>query len=120
MREFLAELDRSGELAHVTKEVSARYEIAAVASKLDGKPVLFEKVGGSDYRVVTGICGSREMLARALGTSPSTLLPHILQAIEEPKPFRTVEGAPCQEVVEPAVELRRVPVHTHSEKAGGP
>lgn len=121
MRDFLAELDDTGELAHVNKEVSTVFEIAAVASRLDGKPLFFEKVRESkDYRVATGVCGTRDMLARALQVDPSTLLPRILDAVENPKPFRIVDSAPCQEVVEHEVDLHRIPVLTHYEKDGGP
>src|SRR5271157_2439365 len=121
MRDFLKELDETGDLAHVRRKVSAVYEIAAVASKLDGKPVLFEQVGESnDYRVAAGVCGTRGLLARALGVSPDLLLSRVLESIENPRPFRIVDKAPCQEVVEGEVDLRRIPVLTHSERDGGP
>ena len=120
MREFLAELDRAGELVHVKREVSPAYEIAAVTRKLGGRPVLFEKVKGSGYRVASGVCGSRAMLARAIGVGQDELLTRIIESIEDPKPFRTVDEAPCQEVVEDEVDLRKVPILTHCEKDGGP
>ena len=121
MRDFLSELDRTRELAHVRREVSTRYEIPAVASKLDGKPLLFEKVRESaDYRVVAGVCSSREILARAIGVEQGRLLPKILDSIENPKPFGTVKDAPCQEVVEEQVDLGRIPILTQCEKDGGP
>ena len=120
MREFLSELDGTGELAHVSREVSPVYEIAAVTKKLGARPVLFEKVAGTGYRVASGICGSRGTLARALGISKDALLPKVIGAIEDPEPFRTVNEAPCQEVVEGDVDLRRIPILTHCEKDGGP
>ena len=120
MRGFLAGLDEARELIHVKREVSPQYEMAAVASRLDGKPVLFEKVRGSGYRVATGVCGTREMLAGALGIPTSALLPRILDAIENPRPFGVRDDGPCQEVAEPEVDLRRIPVLTHCEKDGGP
>ena len=121
MRGFLEELDKAGELTHVKREVSTSYELAAVASKLDGRPVLFEKIRESrDYRVASGVCGTREALARSMGADPSALLPLILKAIEEPKEFRVVEGAPCHEVVEKEVDLYKIPILTHCEKDGGP
>ncbi len=121
MRDFLADLGRTGELAHVEKAVSTKYEIAAVASKLDGKALLFENVreaGG--YRVVTGVCGTREALARSLGLRSDQVLTKVLESIERPKPFRTVEKAPCQEMVEDEVDLYKVPILTHCERDGGP
>ena len=121
MRDFLGELDRTGDLAHVKREVSTKYEVAAVASKLDGRPLLFEKVReAAGWRVAAGACGSRAVLARAIGVDEDKLLTKILGSIERPKPFRTTDDAPCQEIVEDEVDLFRLPILTHCEKDGGP
>jgi UbiD family decarboxylase len=121
MRGFLAELDKSGELAQVRREVSTKHEIAAVAQKLDGKPVIFENIKESKkYKVTLGVCGSRNNLARALGARTDQLLDRVLDAVEHPLPFQTTKRAPCQEVVEDAVDLCEVPILTHCERDGGP
>ena len=121
MRNFLDELDGTGDLVHVRKEASPKYEIAAVASRLDGKPILFEKIRESDgYKVAAGVCSTRALLARALGVDPGQLLPRIIEGIEHPQPFNVVYKAPCQEVVESEVDLFKIPILTHCEKDGGP
>lgn len=121
MRRFLSELDRAGELGHVGRDVSTKYEVAAVSSKLDGRPLLFEKIRETEeFRIATGICCTRALLGRALGLRPGELLPRILESIERPRPFQTVGRGPCQEVVEDVVDLNRLPILTHCEKDGGP
>lgn len=120
MRGFLEDLGRTEDLTRVKREASPRYEIAAVANRLDGKPLLFEKVMGSEYRVAMGVCGTRAMLARSIGKRPEDLLTTVLDSIEHPKPFRVVKDAPCQEVVEDPVDLHRIPILTHCERDGGP
>jgi 2,5-furandicarboxylate decarboxylase 1 len=120
MRGFLEDLDKTGDLTRIMKEVSPRYEIAAVANRLDGKPLLFENARGSEYRVAMGVCGTREMLARSIGKRPEDLLKTVLDSIEHPKPFEVSEDAPCQEVVEDHVDLHRIPILTHCERDGGP
>ena len=71
MRAFLDELDNTGDLRHVRREVSTRYEIAAVAHKLDAKPILFDHIKESKgYRVGIGVCGSRALLAMSIGVGP--------------------------------------------------
>jgi len=121
MREFLEELDMAGDLTHVRKEVSTKFEAAAVASRLDGRPLLFEKVRESeDYRIATGVCGTRAMLARAVGVETDQLLKKLLESIESPKPFRVVQQAPCQEVIESDVDLYKIPILIHCENDGGP
>jgi UbiD family decarboxylase len=121
MRRFLDELDRTGDLTHVKREVSTKHEIAAVAQKLDGKPIIFEKIKESEgYRVALGVCGNRSNLARALGVRTNQLLWRVLDAVENPSPFQTTEKAECQEVVEDVVDLRKIPILTHCERDGGP
>ena len=121
MRSFLDELDRTGDLLHIKREVSAKHEIAAVAQKLDGKPIVFDKIKESErYRVALGVCGTRSNLARALGISTNQLLERVLDAVENPTPFQTTAKAPCQEIVENAVDLRKIPILTHCERDGGP
>ncbi len=120
MRGFLDELGQTGDLTRVRSEVSPRYEIPAVASRYDGKPLLFENVKGSEYQVAMGVCGTRETLARSVGRRPEALLTTVLDSIEHPKPFKVVSDAPCQEIVEDQVNLRKIPVLTHCERDGGP
>ncbi|MGA2665431.1 MAG: UbiD family decarboxylase [Nitrososphaerales archaeon] len=121
MRGFLGELDAAGDLRHVKREVSTRYEIAALAHRLDGTPLLFEKVREAPgYRVAIGVCGTRALLARSIGVSEDRLLERVLESVERPEPFLTVDRAPCQEVVEESVDLYRVPILTHCERDGGP
>ena len=98
MRSFLDELDKTGDLVHVRREVSTNHEIAAVAHKLEDRPVVFEKVKESgEYRVAVGVCATRSILARALNVKGDQLLGKILESIEKPKPFQIVDRAPCQE-----------------------
>ena len=121
MRNFLAELDGSGDLVHVRREASTMHEIAAVSSRLDGKPLLFERVKESPgYKVAAGVCGTRDLLARSMGVESETLLGRILDAIESPETPEVVGTAPCQEAVEDDVDLFRVPILTHYEKDAGP
>ncbi len=120
-RGFLRELDETGDLRHITKQVSTKYEIAALAHKLDGHPLLFEDVKETrEYRVAIGVCGGRNLLARALGVHQGQLLGRVLESIENPRPFSAVDRAPCQEVVEDEVDLYRIPILTHCERDGGP
>ncbi|MGD0397271.1 MAG: UbiD family decarboxylase [Nitrososphaerales archaeon] len=121
MRNFLNELDRTGDLIHIKREVSVKHEIAAVAQKLDGKPIVFDKIKESErYKVALGVCGTRSNLARALGIGMNQLLEIVLEAVENPTPFQTTTKAPCQEAVENAVDLRKIPILIHCERDGGP
>ncbi len=121
LREFLSLLEKDGSLIKVKKEVDPYLEIAKVLKEQDGETVFFEKVKGSPYRVVGGVCGSRENFAKAFGMRTGVgLLEHVLEAIENPKKPKTVKKGACQEVVEKEVDLNKIPILTHTSKELGP
>ena len=75
MRDYVARLRQAGELAIVEREVSGRFELAAVAKavqRTSEQAVLFERVAGSSMRVVSNLYGSHARLARliAAGDAP--------------------------------------------------
>lgn len=59
LRTYLAVLEKEKELVHVKKQVSPKFELAAVTSKLDSKEaVVFDRVQGSKMAVASNICGT--------------------------------------------------------------
>lgn len=59
LRSYLAVLEKEKELVHVKKQVSPKFELAAVTSKLDSKEaVVFDRVQGSKMAVASNICGT--------------------------------------------------------------
>ncbi|PUA32725.1 MAG: hypothetical protein B9J98_03895 [Candidatus Terraquivivens tikiterensis] len=121
MRDFLRELNEAGELVNVVKPVSRNFEAAAIMKKLDGKPVLFHKIKECDgFRLAANICGSRALLARALGVGEEAILKKLNDAIENPSKGRIVEDAPCQQVVERNPDLRKLPFLLFGQHDGGP
>jgi UbiD family decarboxylase len=118
-RSFLETLEKNGELTRITKQVSTEYELAGVISALGEKPVYFENIKESVYPVVAGLVSSKDLIARSLGISKSQLLPKLSNAIEHPVPPQMVSHGECQEVVEPIVDLTRLPIMHYTEKDGG-
>ncbi|VVC03022.1 3-octaprenyl-4-hydroxybenzoate carboxy-lyase [Candidatus Burarchaeum australiense] len=122
-REFLGQLGKSGELVDVKKEVSTNLEMSGVLKALDGRPVLFEKVKGSQFRVAGNVFSTRELIAKALGMRKEELVQKMLKAVEKPVApgkYAGAGSAPCQEVVMDDVDLSKIPILTHCEKDGGP
>jgi 2,5-furandicarboxylate decarboxylase 1 len=122
-REQLALLERIGEVRHVTREVSPRFEIAAVAKAMDGGPVVvFDNVDGHDMPVVIGIDGERRRIARSFGETPQSLIERYAEAISAPLQPEIVDDAPVSEVfVEGPLDVaEQLPMLTHYEHDGGP
>jgi 2,5-furandicarboxylate decarboxylase 1 len=120
IRRFIAKAQESGHLVTITKEVDPYLEMARVINALEGQPVLFTRVKGSPYQVVSGLCSDREYLALDLGIDQSQLLFALAQALENPVAPPMVASAPCQEVIEEEVNLNTLPILTHLPDDGGP
>ena len=70
MRNYMAALKARGDLLEVHREVDPKHELAAVthaAQQRWGKAILFHKVKGTDFPVLTNIYGSRDRLAELIG-----------------------------------------------------
>jgi 2,5-furandicarboxylate decarboxylase 1 len=118
-------LSNRHQLVRVKTEVDPRFELGAVAHKFHGnKPVLFERVKGSEWPVFSGLYWNRAILADLFGV-PETRLPfHFAEAIAE---WRTsplhpvvVDSAPSQEIVEKNWDIRKLPAPQVGTEEGGP
>ena len=118
-RSFIETLDKKGELMRITKSVSIDLEIAGIIDALGEKPVFFEKIKESSYPVVAGLVSSKDLIATSLGISKDQLLPKLSTAIQQPISVQVVEKGSCQEVVEPNVDLTKLPIMHYTEKDGG-
>jgi len=121
LRSFLADLD----IVEVDAEVSPEFEISAVLEEADpsGRPVLFTNVTGyPSTRIAGNLLSSRELAAKALGTTPEQLSETYVARTTQGIPPVTVSDAPCQEVViEGPDDVGEVlPIPTYHELDAGP
>ncbi|PSR32219.1 MAG: UbiD family decarboxylase [Sulfobacillus benefaciens] len=87
-------------LRRIRREVSPRYEVAAVAKKFKGRqPLLFDHVQGIGRPVVIGMGGDRTLMAESMGISSDDLIAHLMQAIVHPIATQRVAQAPVQETI---------------------
>ena len=87
------------------------------------RPVLlFERVEGTRFPVLTNLHASRARLAAAIGAPPDGMLATYLRAMERPVAPRTVGSGPVKEVVRvgDAVNLHELPQIVHHEGDAGP
>ncbi len=129
LRSFLDRLDSEGRLVRITEPISKTYEIAAVLKELEPRPVIFENVIESDYRLMGNIFCTKADFAGYFGIPVAEIIPMLTEAIENPSPLtplplgeeRRGEGiAPCQEVVHLNPDLNSLPIPLHFEGDGGP
>ncbi len=107
-------------LREIESPVEVNLEIARIISKNDGYPIFFQDIAGyPGWRMVSGIASNRRYYAEALGVPIPQLIPTLADALDNPVAPSVVIDAPCQEVVEPDVDLERIPMLRHFPNDGG-
>lgn len=119
LRNYLERLDARGQLLHVSAPISKTHEIAGTLKQLEPRPTLFECVQESPFRVVGNLFCSKAAFADYFNLPVSQIIPTLASAIDRRSAPEVVTGAPCQEVVEAAVNLDYVPILRHCERDGG-
>jgi 2,5-furandicarboxylate decarboxylase 1 len=122
MRQWLEVLAEEKLLRVVSRKVSLQYELAAVGKKADGRwAVQFNHAEDFEIPVVTGIAGSRALLAKAMGVPVSCASEHFSWAQAHPSACTIVDSAsaPAKQVITTSVDLSRLPIPVHHEKDGG-
>jgi 2,5-furandicarboxylate decarboxylase 1 len=119
LHEFITAAAAAGYLVTMTREVDPYLETARLAAELDGRPVLFERVKGSAFPVVTGVCSQRRYFGLALHTAPEKLIFRLAEALAAPQAPPLASAGPCQEVVDPRVDLMTLPFLTHYAQDAG-
>ncbi|MDH3399763.1 MAG: 4-hydroxy-3-polyprenylbenzoate decarboxylase [Chromatiales bacterium] len=149
LRDFIAQLERDGELRRITAEVDPYLEMTEICDrtlKRGGPALLFENPKGYDMPVLGNLFGTPERVARAMGQESVEALRDVgelLAFLKEPEPpkgmrdaweklpvFRQVmnmaprqlSNAPCQEVVQEGdqVDLASLPIQTCWPGDAGP
>ncbi|MET0680770.1 MAG: UbiD family decarboxylase, partial [Burkholderiales bacterium] len=150
LRDFVAQLERMGELKRVAVEVDPRLEMTEICDrvlKAGGPAVLFERPKGHAIPVLGNLFGTAKRVALGMGAESVEALRDVgklLAFLKEPDPpqgFRdvierwipigrevlhmapkTLSSAPCQEIVWEGgdVDLGRLPIQTCWPGDAGP
>lgn len=139
LREFIAQLDKLGELKRIGIFVSPHLEMTEICDRtirVDGPALLFEKPTGNKIPVLANLFGTTRRIALGMGVNDISELRkfgHLLGMLKEPEPPRGLKemlglgsmvkslwsmspkelrSAPCQEVVWEGkdVDLSRLPI----------
>jgi 2,5-furandicarboxylate decarboxylase 1 len=122
LREWLDHLAARDRLVVLEPGIGLRFELAAIAKRLDGvRATLFPRPGGHSIPVVSGLVSDRAWVADAMGVETGEVLACFRDAALQPIPWRETASAPVHEVVHRDVDLaRQLPLPTHNEHDGGP
>ncbi len=124
MRDLIGRLEASGRLVEIEREVSSKYEAAAICAEIERrerKAVLFHAVDGAHCVLMNAVCG-RDVLADILRVRKDELTSHLAGVLRRVSSYsdavRIVEESPTKEVVER--DLSGIPILTYFREDGGP
>ena len=122
LRDWLDHLAARDRLVVLGPGIGLRFELAAIAKRLDGvRATLFPRPGGHPIPVVSGLVSDRAWMADAMGVETGEVLSRFRDAALHRIPWRETTSAPVHEVVHRDVDLARLlPLPTHNEHDGGP
>ncbi|MDQ1589441.1 MAG: 4-hydroxybenzoate decarboxylase subunit [Pyrinomonadaceae bacterium] len=142
LRSFLEQLTRERDLVVVETEVDPYLELAEVHRRViaqGGAALLFKRVKGSRYPVVTNLFGTARRIELAFGQKPEALVKevvHVVESLLPPRPAeiwshrslalealklgtRRVRRAPVLEVIDRPARLDELPILTTWQEDGG-
>ncbi|MGB8506954.1 MAG: UbiD family decarboxylase [Pyrinomonadaceae bacterium] len=143
LRSFLDLLRRENDLIEIETEVDPDLELAEIHRRVierGGPALLFRRVKGSRYPVVTNLFGTERRIGLAFGPKPEALVREVVRVAESllpPRPkelwrhrslalealklgTRRVSRGPVTEVLDSPARLDELPVLTTWQEDGGP
>jgi UbiD family decarboxylase len=143
LRTFLDLLSRENDLYTITAEVDPYLELAEIHRRVidrGGPALLFKRVKGSQYPVVTNLFGTQRRIELAFGPKPEALVRELVNVAESllpPKPgelwkhrslgldvlklgTRNTTRSPVTQVRDQPARLDELPVLTTWQEDGGP
>jgi len=121
LRNYLRSLERDGKLVVIREPVSKRLEMSGILKKLEPRPVLFEQVKESRFRVAGNLFCGKGPFADYFRIPPLQIISVMSKAITNPTtPAVWRDGPPpCQEIVNLKPDLDELPILFHCEGDGG-
>jgi UbiD family decarboxylase len=120
MKGFLKTLENDFNTIKIDGKVSVNLEAADFLKKNPKDTIIMENIRESDMTVVSGICNTREKIARALNTDVAGITQRIMGAINNPMPISDYKSVQDSFNVSKPVDLSEIPILTYYSRDGGP
>jgi len=93
MREFLKTLGENYRILEIEEEVSTYLQICEIMRKYPKEALIFHNIRETNMKIVSGICNTREKIAKAMGVDVSGIIQRIVEATENPVPIDRYQDA---------------------------
>lgn len=119
MREFLKTLEEEFKVIKIEDKVSLKYEVAKVLRQHPKDTIIFENIKESEMKIASGICNTREKIARGVSVTVPEITKRIMEATENPISIEKVENVKNNYITQRKPDLGEIPVPTYYQKDGG-
>ncbi len=124
LKDFLQVLEQEFQVIEVDQEVSLEYEVAKILKDNPKDLIIFNNIAGSDKRVISGICNTREKIARSLDVKVPEIGSRIINAMENPIPIIDIQSThdnfPVSGKPDFKEILKEIPIPTYYKNDAGP
>ncbi|MFY9638484.1 MAG: UbiD family decarboxylase, partial [Methanobacterium sp.] len=119
MRNFLKAFEKDFKVINIEEQISTRYEVSKILKKHDKEIVIFNNIIESDFGIISGICNTREKIARSISTNVSEITSRIIEATENPTSINNIETTAKNFPTSTDADLTKLPIPTYYKKDGG-
>ena len=114
LREFLDDYPDANVL---TEAVDPRFELPALVTRDESKPMIFEDIEGyPDLRGVSNVVTSRDLIGEALGVSRDGIIDEVSAAMDDPTPLGATRDASFELVAEEPTIDDHLPIPIYYEE----
>lgn len=104
-------------IIEIADELSSEYEVSKVLRQYPKDTVIIKNVKGYDIPIVTGICNTREKIAKSINCEVSEITEKIIEAMENP--MKVDKFTDFSEYDTMDIDLGKIPILTHYKRDGG-
>ena len=104
-------------IIEITEELSDEFEVAKELRKYPKDTVIVRNVKGFDMPVISGICNTREKIAKSINCEVSEITEKIIEAME--KPVKVDKFTDFTDYETSEADLSKIPILTHYKRDGG-
>ena len=119
MRDFLKAIENDFKVINIEDEISTKYEVSKILKQHDKEVVIFKNIKESEMGIISGICNTREKIARSISTTVPKITSRIVEATENPTPIEKIENTTKNFQTSMDADLTKLPVPTYYQKDGG-
>lgn len=119
VKEFLKILKNDFNLINIDEEVSTKFEVSKILKKYPKDVVIINNIRDNEMGIISGICNTREKIARSISTTVPEITSRIVEATENPMPIEKIEKVSKNFEFSQSADLEKLPVPTYYRKDGG-